>query len=230
MSNGVIAVEKSSNSKIGAVSTTYVSQESCPKTCPFMGSGCYAESGMVAMHTNRLNKSPLKALDLAKAEAQAINTLSGKRDMRLHIVGDCTTNSIAKIVSKAADKYKAKHHRKVWSYTHAWAKVERSSWNSVSVLASTETTKDAKLAIAKGYAAAIVVHKHKDTKVYMQDGLKIIPCPQQNNLTTSCETCKLCWDDQRLLKNNMVIAFATHSQGKTKIDKTLTNIVLSPQL
>lgn len=54
--SGVIAVPKSLNSKIGRVAATYVSQESCPQSCPFMGSGCYAETDMTGIHTGRLNR------------------------------------------------------------------------------------------------------------------------------------------------------------------------------
>ncbi len=35
----VTAVERSENAKIGEVSATYVSQESCPKTFPMRGRG-----------------------------------------------------------------------------------------------------------------------------------------------------------------------------------------------
>jgi len=38
------------------VSATYVSQQSCPDDCPLLGNGCYAETGNVGIHTNRLNR------------------------------------------------------------------------------------------------------------------------------------------------------------------------------
>jgi len=49
------AVEVSDNKKIGPMSATYVSQESCPGDCPHMGNGCFAELGVMAIHTSRLN-------------------------------------------------------------------------------------------------------------------------------------------------------------------------------
>lgn len=222
---GVSAVEVSQNSKVGTVSATYAAQQTCPADCPFYNSGCYAEQGNVGFQTKRLNAaaSELDAVQLAKNEAIAIRTLSGKLPLRLHVVGDCTTNKIAAIVSNAADEHRAKHDQPVWSYTHAWRKVARKSWGKVAILASCETTKDAKRAMAKGYAAAIVVTEHKDTKAYIEDGIKLIPCPQQTGRTASCETCKLCFHDDRLRAINGVIAFEGHGATK-KIANALVQI------
>ncbi len=43
MTTAAIAVETSENAKTGAVIATYVSQDSCPSSCPLRGAGCYAE-------------------------------------------------------------------------------------------------------------------------------------------------------------------------------------------
>ena len=47
----VVAVEVSGNRKLGPVSATYVSQRSCPRDCPFLGRGCYAEWGHTGVHS-----------------------------------------------------------------------------------------------------------------------------------------------------------------------------------
>jgi hypothetical protein len=224
MVKGVIVAEKSGNRKIGNISSTTVTLKTCPNSCPFKDNGCYAQSSFVGMHVSKLNKTTSTPLELANEEAIAINSLSGKRDLRLHVAGDCTTNKIAGIVSGAAEKYKTKHNKKVYTYTHAWRNVDRSSWNSVSVLASTETTHDAKIAISKGYGASIVVSSHKDTKAYMEDGLKLLPCPQQIKDSVTCETCKLCMNDTYLRDNKVVIAFASHGTGAKKVNNALVQL------
>ena len=53
----VITVEKSNNKKTGIVSATYAPIFTCPTTCPFLNSGCYAQSGPTALHLNRINKA-----------------------------------------------------------------------------------------------------------------------------------------------------------------------------
>jgi hypothetical protein len=209
---GAIAVAKSANSKIGPVSATSVAQQSCPTTCPFMGSGCYAESGMQAFTTRRLNKSSASPLDLAYEEADAIRAIRRDTPLRLHVVGDSTSDAAARIVSGAADE----RDGKAWTYTHAWRTVARESWGNVSVLASCETEEDIRDARARGYATAIVVDQHDATKRYERDGESILPCPQQTRDNVTCDSCRLCWDDSRLRDAGLTIGFAVHGSGAKK--------------
>jgi hypothetical protein len=222
-----MAIEKSGNIKIGEVSATYASQETCPSSCPFQGSGCYAESGPMAIHTKRLNTAAKgqSLQTLADNEALAIRELSGVRPLRLHVVGDCTTDAGASTVSAAASEYRAKHGQSVWSYTHAWRNVSRQSWRDVSVLASCETIADTKDAMAKGFGAAIVVEYHDTASAKVVDGVRVIPCPQQTGKAANCLSCKLCMNADRLRDTGAVIAFATHGSGVKKANKALLNVI-----
>ena len=186
-----IAVETSTNAKLGPVSATYASQASCPRSCPWMGQGCYAEHGLVGYQTRRLNRSALRgALRIAEAEARAIDTLTGDRLLRLHVVGDARTDAAARELGAAADRYTRRGNaprrgRKVWTYTHSWRDVARESWGeSVSVLASVETVRDAQEAMAAGYAAAVVVAAFEREGAYRIDGVTVVPCPQQTRGVT----------------------------------------------
>lgn len=211
------AVERSENVKLGNVSATYASQASCPSDCPFLNSGCYAEAGYVGIQTRRLNASTVSAsIKIAKAEAEAIDKLSGRRPLRLHVVGDARTNTAARILSAAAKRYTARLGRRVWTYTHAWRRVLRKSWGRISVLASCESIKDAKQAMRAGYAAAIVVPKFAKDSAYPADGIKILPCPAQTRGVT-CDKCQLCMDDSRLRDSKLVIAFEPHGCRKTAV-------------
>ena len=233
----VIAVEDSGNRKLGRVSATYVSQGSCPLDCPFLHYGCYAETGRAAIHTRRLNRSPIKdPIALARAEARAIDNLTGKRLLRLHVVGDCRTNRAARIVASASARYAARMQalavnrinaycalpgrKSVWTYCHAWRKVARDSWGEVSVLASVESFPDAHRAISRGYAPAIVVPRFRRPQAYPQGGLTILPCPHQSKSEhITCDKCRLCLDDNRLLRNRMAIAFLPHGEGKRRVER-----------
>ena len=219
-----IAVEESENEKTGHVSCTYTSQNSCPPDCPFIGSGCYAEMGLVGIQTRRLNRSAInRANMIAHAEAAVIRTLSGLRPLRLHVVGDCRTNRAASIVARAARQHTDKANKPVWTYTHAWRRVLRSAWDSVSVLASCETGADVRAARACGYATCITVQEHLDRKVYNLDGIKILPCPAQTTKTVQCLDCQLCWQDSFLKKQNLTIGFSIHGGQSTlfRIRKSL---------
>ena len=75
-----IAVENSGNKKLGGMSTTYASLQSCPKDCPFLKSrSCYAMHGPLNITRERLcNKRSNSKLSIARQEAKAIDTLSGR--------------------------------------------------------------------------------------------------------------------------------------------------------
>ena len=216
---GVKAVELSQNSKIGDSSATYVTQDSCPDSCTLKKNGCYAENNLVGMITSKLNNAAngrYNPLQLAKQEALAIGTLTGMRPLRVHVVGDCQTNGAAKVVAKAMIGHTKKFGQKAWSYTHAWRTVKAASWLAQSVLASCESTADAKLAMEKGYAVALVVHEFASSKAYELDDITVLPCPAQVG-DTNCSLCRLCMGSISLRAKRVVIGFEPHGQRKSKV-------------
>lgn len=217
--------EISGNLKVGKVSTTSASQVTCPISCPFYHNGCYSESGRTQFTTKIVNtyaeamgvkeRGHSLAGYVSKAEAEAILGLSGKRPLRLHVVGDCPTDVSARIVSKASEVYRNRFNQPVWTYTHAWRDVKRSSWGNVSVLASCETVNDLKLARRKKYALSMVVAEHpKDGKPYKQDGFFMIPCREQVGKAEDCTKCQLCWKEEILYRTKSVILFEAHSSTR----------------
>lgn len=222
--DGVVAVEESNNEKTGAVSCTYCHQKSCPPGCPFLKNGCYAEQGNIRSYIlPRLLtvEGRIDALVLAKREAKAIRNLTGKRPLRLHVVGDCRTEAAARTVSEACAEYTSRHEQPAWSYTHAFREVPREAWGSVSILASCEKPEDLTEAHSRGYAAAMVVEKHESSKaVPLPGGFKGIPCIEQTK-GTKCIDCRLCFDASRLHANKMVILFAAHGRGENMVKAAL---------
>lgn len=203
------AVENSENKKLGSMSTTYAAIGSCPNSCPFLKSGaCYGMSGPISIQWRKLDGD--QSVSIARAEAAAIDSLSGKKHLRIHTLGDCRTNTAAKLVAAAADRYMMRGGMRAFTFTHAWRDVSRESWGKVSVLASCETTAEVKAAKEKGFATALVVAEHKQETAYEVDGVKILPCPQQTGRAETCDKCKLCLHDDRLKAANITIAFKPH--------------------
>lgn len=218
------AVEQTSNRKVGAVSVTMAAQTSCPSTCAFYRSGCYAESGPQGICTARLNKAGAGATPetVAQDEAAAIRGLSGRLPLRLHVVGDCATEAAARIVAEAAADHTAKAGQIVWTYTHAWRTVPRAAWGAVSVLASCETAADVAEAHARGYAAAIVTPATGQAKAWRTpQGDTMVPCPQQTGRAADCAACRLCWRDGANLAARRVVVFEAHGSGRRKAEAAL---------
>jgi hypothetical protein len=224
-------VENSKNVKIGNIAATYAPiEQTCPDSCKLKDSVCYAQTSFVGIHNARLTKAARKgrytALQLARMEAATIDKASGdprvlsgsKRlpPLRLHVSGDSRTIGGTKRLASAAKRYIKRTGSVVYSYTHSWKTVPRAAWGEVSILASVDDFKQAKQALKKGYAPAIVVETHpEDGKAWQFNGMNVIPCPSQTRGVT-CETCKLCMKDQFLKNSDSVIAFAAHGVRKNK--------------
>ncbi len=223
----VKTIELSANRKLGPVATTSVSQISCPKVCPWydngkQGSPCYANNGFLGWHTAKLNRGVGTHIDAAQEEAAAIEQLGAERPLRLHVVGDCKDEESARVVAKAADRYRRKNHEPVWTYTHAWSTVKRRAWGKVSVLASCDTPNEVIRAKARNYATAVVVDQFVNTRAYVSDGIKIVPCPQETGRVRFCTDCRLCFKDDLLKKADVTIGFAAHSGGARKMKDKLS--------
>lgn len=214
------AVERSENRKlgIGKCSATYVSQASCPTDCPLLHKGCYAEKGTPRFATFKVNQSPEREspIELAQAESKAIDSLSGKFPLRLHVVGDCAGLMEANLVSMAAERYQAKHQQPVWTFTHAHHRVPRAAWRNISVLASCHSLEEVEAAHQAGYAASLVSNRLPPTqgKAWKEScGEKeftLIPCPQQSGKAKDCISCRLCFRDDKLHAAKAVIVFKKH--------------------
>lgn len=233
--NGAIYVSESGNTKINGskkVDATYTSiKTSCPKSCPLMGEGCYAELGPVGIHSNRLDKEAKgnSPLDTARAEAKAIDesykggVVPTGRDLRLHVAGDSRTLAGTRLINKAIKRWKQRGGGAVWSYTHAWKHVPRTEWSQVSILASVSNVQEVPEARAQGYAPAIVVPQFDGDKAFQLDGCntKFIPCPAQTR-NVGCTDCRLCFNADRLHAGNFGIAFEVHGARKNNVKRHLT--------
>lgn len=232
--HGATYVSDSGNSKLNGskpIDATYVSIESsCPSSCPLKSSGCYAQSSFTGITVRRLDTEAkdLSILQVARAEAKAIDqsykggNIPKGRDLRIHVSGDSRSLAGTRIINKAISRWIKRGGGTAFSYTHAWRHVPRDEWSNVSILASISNVKEASEARKQGYAPAIVVAGHPSDKAYYLEGsnVKWIPCVQQTR-GVGCSDCRLCFDANRLYKNNMGIAFAAHGVKKNEIKKHL---------
>jgi hypothetical protein len=219
------AVLHSHNSKVGDVAATYAPiSMTCPTSCPLRDNGCYAQSGNVGFKVRRteeysagLNGDTVATLEGDEIADMARHAPKGHA-LRIHVSGDATTDYRARQMARGASVWNGP----VWSYTHAWATVARESWGRVSVLASCESVSQVILAAWRGFAAALVVAEHPaDGRAYRTpEGVKVIPCPSQTR-GVLCTDCRLCWDDQLLMRQGACIAFAAHGASKKRTLKVI---------
>lgn len=224
MSNlfGVKYVEKSQNSKTGECDATYIAtSKSCPSTCLLKDNGCYAKLSYVGIINSKLNNQSLNldSTKLAINEAKVINRSYGggivpPTKLRLHVSGDCRTEKAADIVSNAAMNWLSRGGKNVWSYTHSWKVIPRSTWKDVSILASVDDPNDLPLAREMGYAPSVIVPCHE--KRQSKNGIRLLPCRAQVESIT-CQECMLCFKSKDLYNNKLGIAFAAHGIQSKRI-------------
>lgn len=228
----VSVVERSGDRKLshnGNVSSSWVAQQSCPTSCPLKSNGCYAEVNKSGLHTHRMNrmaaarKKSLKAIRdmLVKLEVAGIRKLTGKRQLRVHVVGDAPTPAAATAIGQAMVEHQKKHGMAAWTYTHAWREVPREAWRGANVLASCNNVTEIAEARARGYGTASVVPKHPTNKVYELMGERIVPCPAQfkhnGKRIVTCEVCTLCKRPDFLRENRLTIGFEPDGGTEKKV-------------
>lgn len=223
----ITVVEKSRNRKAGLVSATYAPIQTCPNHCRFKDKGCYAQLGHTGIHAKHnemeaRRQKIFRPLDFAKAEAKKILELSGERPLRLHVMGDCRTPKSAEVLARAAEKYTKLHHKPVWTYTHCWREIPREKWGSISVLASCETFEEAEYAKKRGYAISMTRWKAFN-KAFNWKGFKMQPCKELTE-GIQCNKCQLCFKDDYLRKNNIVICFFPHGARGQEITNILKKL------
>lgn len=208
MNQGITIVVASQNRKIGPIAATYAAQTTCPASCPLRDGGCYAERNVIAFTTNRLNRTTATAIDLAQAEASAIDRLRGYAPLRVHVVGDCATPETAAIVGAAMVRYVARSGRPAWTYTHAWRDVPIAAWQGASVLASCHSSADVADAIARGYVPALLARSLATARDALPPDWRPILCPaDRTSHAITCADCLLCGDVETLGRRRRAIVF-----------------------
>ena len=112
--------------------------------------------------------------------------------------------------------------RRCWSYTHAWRSVPRQVWSSVSILASIDKPSEAKQALARGYAPALVVASFDGNSTpILVGGVKFLKCPAQTQKNAACVKCMLCFRSEWLHSMGYGIAFEAHGAGGAAVRQRL---------
>lgn len=208
------------------VASTYVSIAStCPDSCAFKASGCYAKAGATHLTMAGLDRAALGlvALDVTLAEAAAIDALcprgvpqdgaKGGRDLRLHVGGEVSCTKGARALAAAVERWLGRGGGAAWSFTHRWRTIPREAWGRISVLASCESMDDVTAATARRYACAVVVPRFPNgQRPFGFAGRRAIPCLNEAGTGLTCAQCRICLKDHAVLERGDLIAFAAHGR------------------
>lgn len=221
-------------------SSTYVSiAATCPESCRFRSGGCYVQAGLTGPLSRRLDDEAgkLDGFDVMLREAESLDAAfgggpvpqdgrRGGRDLRLHVGGDVSCEKGARVLAAAAARWLERGGGRVWTYTHRWLEIPRSSFGPIQALASVEAPEDLEKARALGYVPSVVVDSFPDGKgrafsLPRAPGWRALPCPAETR-GRSCVECRLCLDTDALYERRAAIAFSLHGTQRAKVRLPVT--------
>lgn len=222
----------SANVKTGPIPVTMTEKTSCPNACPLKSNGCYAESGHVNIHWQRLG-NPYKgnpAYGLTWGElCDKIKALPKGQLFRHNVAGDLPSVDAANIDSHAlAMLVNASKGKQGFTYTHynphiginkSLIQAANNAGFTVNLSANTLEHADELKALDIGPVVCILpIDADKVTQTPAGNTVVICPAVQSENVT--CATCAICAKSDR----NVIIGFPAHGISKRKAESVFKGI------
>lgn len=224
----------SHNSKTGPIPVTMTEKSTCPNACPLKSNGCYAESGHVNIHWNRLgkpNKSKQGAIYGKTWEelCEAVKGLPKGQLWRHNVAGDLPSLDAENIDSHAlAMLVNANKGKQGFTYTHhnpgiginaSLIQAANNAGFTVNLSANNLEHADELKALNIGPVVSILpidAPKSQQTPA----GNTVVICPAVQSDSVTCATCGICQKANR----NVIIGFPAHGIAKRKAESVFKGI------
>ena len=212
---------KSSNKKVGPIPVTTTEQSSCAPTCPFIGKGCYAKSGPLALHWRKVSEGE-RGTDW-QGLCDFVQSLPDQQVWRHNQAGDLPHSFGDIDHAMMAHLVVSNTGRRGYTYTHHVLNkhnvtiIRRANRQGFTINASTESLKDADAAMDQGIPAVCVVANDQPVPECTPQGRKVVVCPAQER-DINCADCKLCSQSKR----SCVVAFKAHGSAAKTVNKLVT--------
>ena len=213
---------RSSNAKTGPIPVTTSEESTCPSTCPFIGKGCYAKSGPLALHWRRVSNGE-RGTDW-QGLCDFIQTLPNRQLWRHNQAGDLPHNAGLIDYAKIAHLVVANTGKRGFTYTHHSLNahnvsiLSRANRQGFTVNVSTESLDRADDAMAMGLPAVAVVRNDTPVPERTPAGNLVVVCPAQAR-EVSCSECGLCSQAKR----SCVVAFLAHGTQAKKVNAAVSS-------
>lgn len=210
---------KSDNSKTGKIPVSGQQSNTCPATCAFRQSGCYAKYGPVRVHWDRLNRGE-SGLTWKQFLGQIVALPLGQiwrwgmfGDFK-HKTGQINAGRLSELTEANRGKSGFGYtHHEVLSGPHAEsnrAAIKTANQNGFTVNLSGNNVEHADKLKALGIAPVVsVVPQDSPNSFATPGGNKIIVCPAQTRDDMTCAICQLCSKASR----SIIIGFKPHGSG-----------------
>lgn len=222
----------SANIKTGPIPVTMTDKGTCPNACPLKSNGCYAESGHVNIHWNRLGNPYKDSQSYGLTWSDLCDKIKGLPKGQLfrhNIAGDLPSVDAENIDSHAlAMLVNAAKGKQGFTYTHydpaqgingQLIKAANNAGFTVNLSANTLEHADELKALDCGPVVCILpIDADKVTQTPAGNTVVICPAVQSENVT--CASCAICAKSDR----RVIIGFPAHGISKRKAESVFKGI------
>lgn len=214
---------KSANAKTGPIPVSTSSRSTCGKACPFIKNGCYADSGPLALHWNKVTASE-RGTDW-QTFCNTVATFAVDTLWRHNQAGDLpgdgvTIDQLAMMALLMANK-----GRRGFTYTHYsmesesnrnTVKLSNSLGFTINLSANNLQHADELKSLNIGPVVVVVSSDNAEKTLKTPAGHSVVVCPATYKDNVSCATCQLC---QR--QRDTIVAFPVHGTSKAKANRAI---------
>lgn len=212
----------SGNAKTGPIPVTMTERNSCPDNCALKGNGCYAESGMVRMHWQRVAEKGISQEQLFAH----IQTLPRGQLWRHNVAGDLPSYNGGLIDPEFIDGIiQANNYRKGFTYTHNSvlnpsdshnrAQIRKANNSGFTINLSANNLNEADQMKALNIGPVVCIMPENADKVTITPAGNVVTlCPATYREDIQCANCGICAKQRQ-----DIIGFPVHGSGRRKANK-----------
>ena len=218
MSYRVHLTLKSRNEKVGPIPVSTTESRTCPTSCPFKKSGCYADGGPLALFWGKVDRGDAGVS--WEAFCGAIKGLPEGQLWRHNQAGDLPSDGREIEFSAMESLIKANKGKRGFTYTHhdpaiapnrLIIEIANKSGFTVNLSGNNLAHADRLAALDIGPVVSVVPEDHPEHSTTPQ-GRKVVVCPEQTGKAKSCMECALC----QKVNRGVIVAFRAHGVSKRK--------------
>lgn len=211
---------KSSNAKTGPIPVTTTERKSCPKSCPFYDAGCYATTGPLFLHWQKVSEG-LRGVSWPEL-CETIAALPKGQLWRHNQAGDLPGDGETIDQKALGELVRANMKKRGFTYTHYPTTKENldairiANLHGFTINLSANNLAHADEMSALNVAPVTVVLP-SDTigkKIETPQGRAVTVCPATYREDVTCASCKLCAVSDR----KTIVGFPAHGTQKKKAD------------
>lgn len=223
----VLLTRVSGNKKTGPIPVSTSSRATCPESCPFRGSLCYAESGPLRLVWDRVTegKSGSTWADFLKS----VSALPKGQLWRHNQAGDLPGEGDKLDIEALGGLVQANRGRRGFTYTHKPLRsvedrdaIRQANANGFTVNLSANSLEevDRLLEYECGPVVTVLPIDTVGKTVRTQKGTTVVVCPATYNDAVTCASCQLCARADR----KVAVGFPVHGVRKKRYSELLPTL------